>query len=1003
MLKPDSCAPCPLYNISDGWILPEGEGTAGVAILGEAGGYNEYLDNLPFRPRAQAGSKLEEAFRIVASEMGRPCSRNQFKLYNVVNCHPPGDFLAGASYETEAIRCCSGNVDNVVGSFHPRVTLALGNIPLKALTGVSGVAEEKQSITHLRGYVLEGKYGPVVPSLHPSFIRRGNNQLTPLLVEDIKKALAVARGEYVSYNFHKTYVPPAYQVAPSLDDARSFYYRVKDSPRLPLAYDIETPMTGGTDEDEREDLEEQDITLVQFSFARGTGIALPFSGEYVDIVRQVLALDNVKANHNTWNFDNPRLRAKGITINGKIHDTMWMFKHWHPKLYRGLQAVVSLFGFPFPWKHLYGANLQWYGCADVDAVQWILHYLPPLMKKLGVWEGYVNHVYRVHTIMERATVTGIPVSEEVHAEVKKYFEEEREKIDGELQGLIPDDIRNIEPKKKLWECPTCKVLVGDTKKECKKCGYQRVQVEKRKKRIERVEYEYGYVREPSIIGEEFERYERLSEKLRGEGKRVKTFQEYIRAKHDLVYAQFERLDKDTGQRFEENRWARIREFKASSDQLQKYLRWKQDELQESIDRERERRDREFGGRNPDITRKINELEGLQREYEVPIHLKTKRPTTNADELEEIYYKTGDTVLEKVMEVRSLDTNLTNYLPNWKPRKDGRIHPIYGYTAPTGQINSWSPNSQNVSKYTEYGQVFRGIIEAPSGYCFVEADKKSFHVATMGYCANDKEYIRFSQIDPHSILGSYIDPSVLGGSISLKWSDADIKSAAKEFKKRCKAHYEEDKEHNIDVRQFLAKPTVLGNQLELGARKLQRQNRRFIKDIGEAERLQRIVSDLFPKVDVYKKQIKERAFLSRYLINEFGRIQWFYDVFNFQWSKKQNKWMKKDGDGARHPIAFRVQGTAFGMITEELLELERMGVCEEFNFLVTIHDSLMFMPEVEKRDRLINILQDVMNRPCSKLVNQATGPEGLKVGVEIAVGTNWKAYDEESNKGGMKEI
>src|ERR1035441_5696413 len=107
---------------------------------------------------------------------------------------------------------------------------------------------------------------------------------------------------------------------------------------------------------------------------------------------------------------------------------------------------------------------------------------------------------------------------------------------------------------------------------------------------------------------------------------------------------------------------------------------------------------------------------------------------------------------------------------------------------------------------------------------------------MGYCANDKNYIRFSQIDPHSILGSYIDTSIIGQSISLKWSDSDILLAASEFKKRCKQHKAKDPQHNVDVRQELAKPTVLGNQLELGPKKLQRQNRRFIEWVYMRQRI-----------------------------------------------------------------------------------------------------------------------------------------------------------------------
>lgn len=1000
MLKPSSCIPCSLYNISNGWIESEGEGSNGVVIMGESGGYNEYVDGLPFRPHAQAGSKLEEVFRLVAKDTGQPCTRKQFLMYNVVNCNPPRDLLAGMSYEQDAIHNCSKNVDKVVGGFHTpfnKTILALGNIPLKFLTGVSGVADEKQSVTHLRGFVFESRYGLVVPSIHPSFIRRGNGALTPLLVEDMKKALAVARGMYKNYPTHKEYIPPTYQVRPSLDEAWSFYYLVKDSPRLPLTYDIETQETAAADEDDRDELGSTDIILIQFSIRMGMGIALPWTAEYMPVILALFDLENNKANHNTWNFDNPILKNKGVKIRGKVHDTMWMFKHWHPKLPRGLQNVASLLGFPFPWKHLYGANLNWYGCADVDAVQWILHYLPRLMKERGIWEGYKNHVYRINPIMERASEHGVPVNEEKRLEVQKDFKERRDEVHKELQKVIPDEVRDIEPKRKEWECPECKEWIISTKKQCERCRYIRVEVKKGDKWAERIRFDFGYKREPKEVGELYREYNTRIEGLLRSGKRVVPFEQFLYRRTNLAYAEFAQLDEVTGTRTTFERWAKIENFDGSSQQLIRYLNWKRDQIEGEIEGLRKKRDNSPRSESKEITREINVLKDLYDDYEVPQNLKTKKDTTGKKEIEEMFFKTGDPVLEMVMQVRSYETNLNNYIPNWKPKSDGRVHPTYGYTAPQGQINSWRPNSQNVSKHTEFGNEFRGMIEAPKGYVFLEADKKSFHVGTMGYCANDKDYIRFSQIDPHSILGSYIDPSVIGGSISLKWSDADIKEAAKEFKKRCKLHKLKDPAHNIDVRQELAKPTVLGNQLELGAKKLQRQNRRFIHSIAEAERLQRIVSDLFPKVEIFKKQIKEKAHLEKFLINEYGRIQYFYDVFQFSKKKNTGQWVRKEGEGARQPVAFRVQGTAFGMITDELWELEVEEICEEHNFIVTIHDSFMFMPEKNKEDKCAEAVNRIMNMPAKVLCNEATGPEGLIIGVELSVGRNWKGYHRHSSE------
>jgi hypothetical protein len=44
----------------------------------------------------------------------------------------------------------------------------------------------------------------------------------------------------------------------------------------------------------------------------------------------------------------------------------------------------------------------------------------------------------------------------------------------------------------------------------------------------------------------------------------------------------------------------------------------------------------------------------------------------------------------------------------------------------------------------------------------------------------------------------------------------------------------------------------------------------------------------------------------------------------------------------------------------------------------------------------------MNQPCERLVNEATGPEGLVVLVEGAKGKNFADWDSNRNPEGMKE-
>lgn len=974
MLKPSSCSGCPLETLGLGFSVPDGNLNSNIAIVGEALGYEEMMEGKPFRPKASAGSKLEEIFRLVSRDTLKSVSRNNFLLWNVVACQPPGNELRGAKYEAVAIAHCKRHFNSVLpvlsnNNCSDRIILALGNTALTSLCGVSGDYESKQSIFHLRGYVFQTKYGLVVPSLHPAFLRRGINHWTPLVVEDLKKVLDISSGKYTNHPYATNYIKPFYQTTPSLDEANAFYLRVKDNLRSILTYDIETPETSNIDEDERDELASAEIKLVQFSLNRNEGIALPYRDGFIKIIHDIFSLSNVKANHNTWNFDNPRLKAKGVILNGIVHDTMWMFKHWQSRLPRGLQAVASLLGFPFPWKHLYSSNLEWYGCADVDAVQYIIRTLPNLMRERGIWKGYMQHVVGMYRVLSKASDIGIPVSEEGREALTINFKEKLKEYDTKLQGVIPDEVKNIEPRR-------------ITKHED---GTK--------------EIDYGFKKEPPIIRQERERYERLVSQIRASGKATDTiisFDDFLFKCHNLCYANFSDGNEGISQR-----WCRVEPFKASSTQLIRYLRWKQGQIQIEIDDLIENRQQLFNGHNKELTEQINELKVLHSYYEVPLTLKTKRETTGKKELEEIYFKTSDPVLEMVMKVRSLGTNLNNYIPNWKPSRDGAVHTQWGFTASSGQKDSRRPNILNCSKHTEFGNEFRSIIVARPGRCFVEFDKKSFHVATMGYCANDRDYIRFSQIDPHSIFASYIDPTLIGEIISLKWSDKDIKEAADNVKKESKKRGKED--YGIDIRQAMAKPTVLGNQLGLGARKLQWQNRRYIKTLRDAEGLQELLKGLFPKVHAFKDNIREKAHIDRYLMTEFGFIQYFYDVYSFRFDKKINNWRKAPGEDSEKVIALPVQGNAFGMLDREILEMDRLGICDEHWFINTIHDSVIFEPEIVKRDRCIEEVTRIMNGPCGVLVNEATGPEGLVVRVDASVGMNWKAYDKERNPGGLQEV
>jgi uracil-DNA glycosylase family 4 len=333
---------CPLFNTPSKFIAPEGTGSLGVLIVGEAGGKSEGRMGKPFVPFAAAGSLLERAFRLARF------NRSQFRISNILSCAPPNDFLVGAPYELDAINHCQMHRDRVVGEARPRAILALGATALRVLTGYTG---RKQGISELRGYVLPSlDWGriPVIASFHPAFIRRGKMNLLPVLLHDLKKAVAVAQGAYSDYVWDDPQAKlPDYHTTPSVDEARSLLFRVQEGSVDLLTYDIETPHSKGADEDE--ELEEattsdHSILSIQFSTRPEEGYFFPYQEPYTRIARDLLASGVRKAGHNSKRFDNPRLEAAGFEIRGEVHDTLQLWKHLQPDLPAGLQSVGSFLG-----------------------------------------------------------------------------------------------------------------------------------------------------------------------------------------------------------------------------------------------------------------------------------------------------------------------------------------------------------------------------------------------------------------------------------------------------------------------------------------------------------------------------------------------------------------------------------------------------------------------------------------------------------------------------------
>jgi DNA polymerase len=350
------------HGFSERIVDPHGYGSNGVMLLGEAPGEDEDREGQPFWPGAQAGSVLERAIRRIGA------NREQFVIHNVVPSRPPNNYLEGAPYEAEAVAWGRPYLEQAIAAFRPRCIVALGNVAVRATTGLAGA---KLVVSSLTGFVLPSRWDgiPVIPAFHPSYLRRGKMSHFGVLLRCLRLAVTVAREGRTPVVPDPDNPPEGYQMHPTEDDARIFAELATEARWL--AYDLETPFS--TNEDSAEEAEgEQSIKSIQFSCASGGGIFFPWRSPFREIAGRLLASRIPKLGWNNWRFDDPILRANGCTIGGESHDLMWAWHHLQPDLPRGLQFAAAQQGWPWPWKHLDAAKPEFYGIVDVDVLQWMV-------------------------------------------------------------------------------------------------------------------------------------------------------------------------------------------------------------------------------------------------------------------------------------------------------------------------------------------------------------------------------------------------------------------------------------------------------------------------------------------------------------------------------------------------------------------------------------------------------------------------------------------------------
>jgi DNA polymerase len=148
------CTRCPLAAGRTQVVFGSGDPAADLMFVGEAPGFHEDQQGVPFV--GQAGKLLE---RLLA---GIGLERRGVYIANVIKCRPPGN----RDPQPEEIEACESYLFRQVELIQPRVVATLGNFATKLLsgkpTGITRVPGQEQETT------IGGRRVLLYPLYHPA-------------------------------------------------------------------------------------------------------------------------------------------------------------------------------------------------------------------------------------------------------------------------------------------------------------------------------------------------------------------------------------------------------------------------------------------------------------------------------------------------------------------------------------------------------------------------------------------------------------------------------------------------------------------------------------------------------------------------------------------------------------------------------------------------------------------------------------------------------------------
>ena len=155
------CVKCGLGNTRTKFVFGVGNPRATLMLIGEAPGADEDAQGEPFVGRAgQLLNKILEAIDF---------KREDVYICNILKCRPPGN----RTPQAEEVDQCLPYLKKQIQIVKPKLILCLG------LVAAENLLQTKESLSKLRGKVLQFENIPLMVTYHPAALLRNPNWKRP--------------------------------------------------------------------------------------------------------------------------------------------------------------------------------------------------------------------------------------------------------------------------------------------------------------------------------------------------------------------------------------------------------------------------------------------------------------------------------------------------------------------------------------------------------------------------------------------------------------------------------------------------------------------------------------------------------------------------------------------------------------------------------------------------------------------------------------------------------